>query len=91
MADTITGQLKRHNIEAISREGINGEAEWTLLDFGDIIVHILLDNSREFYNFDEMWTDGELVTIPNEYYFSDEDQSKVQIQIEEKDEDKDFF
>lgn len=89
MADTITTQLKRHGHNPISREGVGAEAEWTLLDFGDIIVHILLDNSREFYNFDEMWTDGSLVNIPNEYYYSDD--GKSPIVIEEKDDDEDFF
>lgn len=89
MADTINTQIKRHGFNPISREGINGEAEWTLLDFGDIIVHILLDNSRDFYNFDEMWTDGKLVEIPNEYYFSDD--TPEPIVFEEKDDDEDFF
>ncbi len=91
MADTITVQMRRHNLEPISREGVGGEAEWTLLDFGDIIVHILLDNSREFYNFDEMWTDGKLVNIPTEYYFADDADQSKKIVIEKKDDDEDFF
>jgi ribosome-associated protein len=70
MADAICVQLKKHEVNVLSKEGL-GDAEWILLDLGDIIVHIFLDNTRTNYNLDELWQDAPQITIPNEYYFEE--------------------
>lgn len=45
------------NIEGFRRGG------WTLLDFGDIVVHVFDTESREFYNIERIWKDG--ITLDN--------------------------
>ena len=73
MADEIITQMKRCGMKLLSQEGKN-DADWILLDFGDIIVHIFLESKRDIYNFDELWSDSESIDIPHEYYFSSEDE-----------------
>ncbi len=76
MADEISRQLKSHGYEAISREGSKKGDDWILLDFGDIIVHIFLDISRNVYDLDNLWDNATEVEIPNSYYFSSDDEEK---------------
>jgi len=35
-----------------------GDASWVLMDYGDIIVHVFLDETREFYDLDNLWSDA---------------------------------
>lgn len=70
MADEISNQLKRKELPPRSIEG-KENADWILLDHGDILVHIFLENTREVYDLDDLWKDCKQVEIPQEYYFSD--------------------
>lgn len=47
-------------IKPLRVEG-QSEAEWVLVDFGDIIVHIFQEASREFYSLERLWGDSERV------------------------------
>jgi ribosome-associated protein len=35
-------------------------AEWILIDYDNIIVHIFLEKSRRFYNLENLWADTEI-------------------------------
>ncbi len=37
-------------------EGL-AEAEWVLLDYGDVVVHVFGDDSRRFYDLERLWAD----------------------------------
>lgn len=38
-------------------------AEWILLDYGNIIVHIFQEDKREFYNLEQLWADARIEKI----------------------------
>jgi ribosome-associated protein len=84
MAAEVSKLLKTAGHPVLSQEG-GGASDWVLIDFGDIIVHIFLDYSRDVYDLDSLWKDAKIVQIPNDYYFSaPEGESEIK-------EDKGFF
>jgi len=40
-----------------SVEGLD-DASWVLLDFGDIVVHVFLDETRAYYELERLWADA---------------------------------
>lgn len=54
IASHLRDNLKKAGLEKVSLEGIN-QADWVLVDGGDIIVHIFHPEVREFYNLEKMW------------------------------------
>ena len=68
MIDEIIKNLKPQNLDIISLEGMS-DAEWILLDMGDVIIHIFQEISRDVFDLDSLWHKFDQVTIPQEYYF----------------------
>jgi ribosome-associated protein len=56
VADEVTGALKAAGAGAPRIEGLN-EANWVLLDFGDVVVHVFQPETREFYGLERLWAD----------------------------------
>lgn len=40
-----------------STEGL-GDASWVLLDYGDLVVHVFLHETREYYDLERLWADA---------------------------------
>ncbi|MBQ2890599.1 MAG: ribosome silencing factor [Clostridia bacterium] len=62
LADNLEEELLKEGIHAKNREGYN-TAEWILLGFNDVIVHIFKQETREFYNLEHIWKDAENVDL----------------------------
>lgn len=58
IADEVVKQAKRAGLPPIGVEG-QREAEWVLVDLGDVIVHVMLPRTREFYGLERLWTVGD--------------------------------
>lgn len=50
--------VKNAGIKPFSVEGYD-LAEWILLDFGEVIVHVFSEEKRRFYNLESLWADAE--------------------------------
>ena len=42
-------------------------AEWVLMDYVNIVVHVFQKNIREYYNIESLWGDAKITTIENKY------------------------
>ena len=65
IAEAIFDALKEKGERPISQEG-DRTAEWILMDYGDLIVHIMDENKRLHYKLEELWKDGAELELPDE-------------------------
>jgi len=56
VVDEIESRLKAFSLPLHHREGDNTSG-WTLLDYGDLVIHILGKDFREFYAIEKTWID----------------------------------
>jgi ribosome silencing factor RsfS/YbeB/iojap len=57
IADEVVRFSKRAGVMPLGVEG-EREAEWVLVDLGDIVVHVMLPRIREFYSLERLWSVG---------------------------------
>ena len=60
MADEVEEKLGRAGFMLKQKEGYE-HANWVLLDFGDVIVHIFDKENRFFYDLERIWRDGKVM------------------------------
>jgi ribosome-associated protein len=57
VANRVVKDLHEAGIRGVRVEGMR-QADWVLIDAGDIIVHVFRAEAREFYNLEKMWSAG---------------------------------
>lgn len=57
IADEVVKFVKKAGMMPLGIEG-EKEAEWVLVDLGDIVVHVMLPRIREFYGLERLWSVG---------------------------------
>ena len=60
MADNVEEKLHEIGVHPKQIEGYK-TANWILMDFNDIIVHIFNEEDRLFYNLEKIWMDGKII------------------------------
>ena len=58
IAEEVVRHAKRLDCQPLGIEG-EREAEWVLVDLGDVVVHVMLPRVREFYALERLWTVGD--------------------------------
>ncbi len=63
MAQKLAERIKRERGVIAKVEGLTN-ADWVLIDAGDVIVHLFRPEVRSFYNLERMWAFGDAPTPP---------------------------
>lgn len=66
VADKIQDALRAAGERALRVEGYR-EATWVLLDYGDIVVHIMREETRQHYGLEAFWQNAPLIESLREY------------------------
>lgn len=55
LANNVSSEAKQAGIMPLGIEGENA-GEWVLVDFGDIVVHVMTPATRSFYDLEKLWS-----------------------------------
>jgi ribosome-associated protein len=65
IAEGIEDALLKQGTKALRREGMRG-GHWALMDFNDVIVHVMHDEDRAYYELERLWKDCPVVSLPDD-------------------------
>ena len=57
IADNLVTKLKKNKIKPLGVEGYN-KSEWILLDYGDLLIHVMHPETRDFYSLEKLWDES---------------------------------
>ena len=58
LAENVLEKVKEQGVRPVGNEGLDG-GEWALLDLGDVVVHVMQEATREFYDLERLWQGAE--------------------------------
>lgn len=62
LSDYVEEELLKDGVRSNSMEGYNS-ADWILICYDDVIVHIFKEETREFYKIEHIWKDAENIDV----------------------------
>jgi ribosome-associated protein len=60
IADFIEHELLLQGSRPIGKEGLN-YGHWALLDYGDVVIHVFEQETREYYSLEKLWMDAKTI------------------------------
>lgn len=64
IADNILDKVSEYGFKLPVKEGYQ-TGVWVLLDFGQLVIHILQEQERQFYALEQLWHDAKTVELPS--------------------------
>jgi ribosome-associated protein len=62
ISDAIREELKDEGSRPLHAEG-QAESGWLLLDYGDVLMHVFLEDTRAYYALERLWGDAPLLPV----------------------------
>jgi ribosome-associated protein len=59
LADKVRGHMRDLGCRPVGAEG-EKVGDWVLIDFGDVVVHVMRPQVRDFYNLEKLWGDAKV-------------------------------
>ncbi|MBI9068572.1 MAG: ribosome silencing factor [Salinivirgaceae bacterium] len=63
ISDFIERQARTELDEKLLHKEGSENSQWVLLDYGDIVIHVFLEEYRRFYNLEDLWADAKIELI----------------------------
>jgi len=60
--DAIRDELRSDGVRPRHAEGV-AESGWILLDYGDVLMHVFLEETRAYYSLERLWGDAPAVSL----------------------------
>ena len=55
IAEHVDEELAKQNVHALGSEGLR-EGQWALVDFGNVVLHVFHQYTRQVYNLEDIWS-----------------------------------
>lgn len=65
IAEFIKSELKKEKVYPLHTEGM-APAQWVLIDYGGVVVHVFYERTRQFYGLERLWSDAKKVELDTE-------------------------
>lgn len=75
VTENILNQIIDHQLTKPKIEGLEN-AEWVILDFFDVVVHIFVSELRDYYKLEKLWSDAKFYTVSDDADLIDSDYSE---------------
>lgn len=62
IVDKVNEAMKHAGMAGIRVEGYDA-AQWVLMDFGDVVVHVMTPEQREYYHLEEFWNEAARIPL----------------------------
>lgn len=65
IADNIREEVQKQlGVKPYNYDGYRN-SQWIVIDYGNVMVHVFLPDTREFYSIEDLWSDAKIEEIPD--------------------------
>ncbi|MBD5189485.1 MAG: ribosome silencing factor [Bacteroidales bacterium] len=65
----IADSIREEVLEKTGRKPYNYDgyrnSQWIIIDYGDLMIHVSLPEVRQYYNLEDLWSDGKIFYVPD--------------------------